>query len=365
MVVDGCPDRAKEEEEELAECLRALARSGVAHVVVVEGGYYAIHELLYRSDRLDWVVDHDEQQCRVCAHFRLEHVMEKMKASVNSTAQLLATHAKSALQKVQESIQTAQAGSTDPNDPNSQHDPKDPNAPKEQTEQTGLGMKEIQEKAQEGLSALGKKGMSLWSKALSWTKEKSSSLAEEVTKRVTNAVEEKEEEAIPKEDLFIVDEWEMLRGVMCSDDEDVFFDRSAKNKSLMSLVASLKKNQRFEEKLMSDGGALIYELDTLSTTDGEFNDVSAGKEIDAQKYYSVMLLANRVIVFYREEESCATVYNLDCKNLKKMTLKKDDPKVLSLYFMQGEGDVFLLRMKLDDAKDFVEDLQIMIEDNAE
>ena len=72
-------------------------------------------------------------------------------------------------------------------------------------------MKEIQEKAQEGLSALGKKGLSLWSKAVSWTKEKSSSLAEEVSKRVADAVEEKEE--VPKEDLFIVDEWVMLEGV--------------------------------------------------------------------------------------------------------------------------------------------------------
>lgn len=71
-------------------------------------------------------------------------------------------------------------------------------------------MKEIQEKAQEGLSALGKKGLSLWSKAVSWTKEKSSSLAEEVSKRVADAVEEKE---VPKEDLFIVDEWVMLGGV--------------------------------------------------------------------------------------------------------------------------------------------------------
>ena len=45
---------------------------------------------------------------------------------------------------------------------------------------------------------------------MSWTKEKSSSLAEEVSKRVADAVEEKE---VPKEDLFIVDEWVMLGGV--------------------------------------------------------------------------------------------------------------------------------------------------------
>ena len=54
VVVDGCPERAKEEEEELAECLRALARSGVEHVAVVEGGYYAVHELLYRTDWTGW-----------------------------------------------------------------------------------------------------------------------------------------------------------------------------------------------------------------------------------------------------------------------------------------------------------------------
>lgn len=142
----------------------------------------------------------------------------------------------------------------------------------------------------------------------------------------------------------------------------MFFDRSAKNKSLMSLVASLKKDQRFEEKLMTDEGALIYELDALSSTDGELNDVSAGREVDMQKYYSAILLADHVIVFYREDESCVTVYNLDCRDLKKMTLKKDDPKVVSLYFIHGEEDVFFLRMKVDDAKDFVEDLQIMIED---
>lgn len=66
----------------------------------------------------------------------------------------------------------------------------------------------------------------------------------------------------------------------CSDDEDVFFDRSAKNKSLVSLISSLKKNQRFEEKLVSDAGALVYEIDSLSTTDGDFNDVSVPGSFD-------------------------------------------------------------------------------------
>ena len=48
-----------------------------------------------------------------------------------------------------------------------------------------------------------------------------------------------------------------------------------------------------------------------------------------------------------------------------MTFKKEDPTILSLYFVQREGEVFLLRIKLDNSKDFLEDLQIMMEDNAQ
>lgn len=79
----------------------------------------------------------------------------------------------------------------------------------------------------------------------------------------------------------------------------------------------------------------------------------------------MLLFANRIIVFYRENESCVALYNLDCKEIKKMTFKKEDPTILSLYFVHKEGEVFLLRIKLDNSKDFLEDLQIMMEDNAQ
>ena len=55
------------------------------------------------------------------------------------------------------------------------------------------------------------------------------------------------------------------------------------------------------------------------------------------------------------------VTNVDCVR----SLKKEDPTILSLYFVQREGEVFLLRIKLDNSKDFLEDLQIMMEDNAQ
>ena len=75
-----------------------------------------------------------------------------------------------------------------------------------------------------------------------------------------------------------------------------------------------------------------------------------------------MLLVNRVIVFHREKEHCVVLYNLDVTRIKKITFKKDDKTVLSLYFVgEGEG-VFMLRVKLAGAKELLEDIQIMIED---
>ena len=187
VVVNGCPDRAEEERVELQDCLTVLEKKGLSHVVVVDGGFYAMHEFLYNAGEMEWLVDHDEEQCSVCSYYRLNHMMKKMKTSVNTTTQLLAAKAKSALQKVQESM----------NEPDG-----------------AGGMKELQEKAQDGLAALGKKGMSFWSKAVSWTKEKSNQLAEEVSKSISSAMNENEEKKeIPEGDLFTVDEWDDAVGV--------------------------------------------------------------------------------------------------------------------------------------------------------
>ena len=56
--------------------------------------------------------------------------------------------------------------------------------------------------------------MSFWSKAVSWTKEKSNQLAEEVSKSISSAMNENEEKKeIPEGDLFTVDEWDDAVGV--------------------------------------------------------------------------------------------------------------------------------------------------------
>ena len=75
-----------------------------------------------------------------------------------------------------------------------------------------------------------------------------------------------------------------------------------------------------------------------------------------------MLFADRIVVFYKDNESCIVEYNLVVTDIRKMTFKKDDKAVLSLYFMDETNTLFLLRVKTDASKELLEDIQIMIED---
>ena len=157
--------KQQEDQEGLRDCLSfglyylimrsILRRNSLHHVVVVEGGFYAIHEYLYQNDRFDWLVDHDEKTCPVCEYHQLKHMMSKVKDSVSQTAQTVASKAVNALQKMQETI-----AKQDPNE-----------------------LKDSLKDVKQSLSTIGTKGKSLFSKALSWTKEKSLSLAEDVNKR--------------------------------------------------------------------------------------------------------------------------------------------------------------------------------------
>ena len=61
---------------------------------------------------------------------------------------------------------------------------------------------------------------------------------------------------------------------MCSDDEeDVFFDRSIMNKPLIAIVKELKKDQRFDEKVFDNAGALFYDLDEMEVKEGVLKEV--------------------------------------------------------------------------------------------
>lgn len=75
-----------------------------------------------------------------------------------------------------------------------------------------------------------------------------------------------------------------------------------------------------------------------------------------------MLYADRIIAFYRDESSCIAAYNLNVVNIRKMTFKKDDKTVLTMYFLDEDNNSFPFRVKLNASKDLLEDIQIMIED---
>ena len=57
--------------------------------------------------------------------------------------------------------------------------------------------------------------------------------------------------------------------------------------------------------------------------------------------------------------------NLDVLDVKKMTFKKDDKTILSLYLQDKNGTIRIFRVHLDEATDFCQDVQVMIGDYSE
>ena len=58
--------------------------------------------------------------------------------------------------------------------------------------------------------------------------------------------------------------------------------------------------------------------------------------------------------------------NLDALDIQKMTFKKDDHTILSMYLKRSEeDDVQIFRVKVDEVDDFCQDVQIMIDDYSE
>ena len=73
-----------------------------------------------------------------------------------------------------------------------------------------------------------------------------------------------------------------------------------------------------------------------------------------------------MIGFYRYGATCVVECNLDALDIQKMTFKKDDHTILSMYLKKSEeDDVQIFRVKVDEVDDFCQDVQIMIDDYSE
>ena len=167
------------------------------------------------------------------------------------------------------------------------------------------------------------------------------------------AAEEKDEKNDVEKDVFTVESEE---------EEDVLFDRKFRDRSLIALANEMKKGQRFEADVFANAGGLVYDVERLETSDDLNQEGQDGQE---EKGYNVMIFGSRILVYFQEDGGNSVVkYNLDGLNIRKMTLKKDDKSVITLYFVGETDSVFFLRLKLANASDFLEDVQIMIEDNA-
>lgn len=42
---------------------RVLNEEGYERVCVVDGGYFAIHEIIRHYDKMEWLIDHDSSVC--------------------------------------------------------------------------------------------------------------------------------------------------------------------------------------------------------------------------------------------------------------------------------------------------------------
>lgn len=152
--------------------------------------------------------------------------------------------------------------------------------------------------------------------------------------------------------------------VESEEEEDVLYDRRFHDRSLTALANEMKKGQRFDADVFANAGGLVYDVEKLETSDEMSVEGQVGGKADLEKVYNVMIFGSRIIVYFQEESNSVVEYNLNGLNIKKMTLKKDDKSVLTLYFVGETDSVFFLRLKLSNASDFLEDIQIMIEDNT-
>lgn len=230
-----------------------LERHHLSHICVVEGGYYAIHECLHYSQRMDWLVDHVSDHCTVCAYYRMSHTFDSLvNASINlaSKASSHSFHLSFVAQRASKAFTTLQ-----------------------QKTQAVLAKPET---GLESVSELSEKGKSLLSKAFMWTREKSASLMEEVAKKV-NAVSEAEQMHSTSQQVdqsvFTVDEYGMIMTMSVSDEEDVFYERTKVDKSLLAMITDLKPGQRFEESGFVHGGGLVYDVDSVSLTECVMTEV--------------------------------------------------------------------------------------------
>lgn len=73
----GHPDDSLREDEEVDNAVKVLLRSNYPCVCVVSGGFFAVHEYIRRINRLEWLVDHRQDQCEVCRYYLLSDTIQR------------------------------------------------------------------------------------------------------------------------------------------------------------------------------------------------------------------------------------------------------------------------------------------------
>ena len=171
---------------------------------------------------MEWMVDHEEEKCEVCEYYKLQHTLSSLKTAtadfavkaskwiciikkkigcwigflwvfycIASTVTFLASKAITAINQRTQQQSSSSSSSTNNNDNGNDnndeedHTPLNINANNDHFSSSSSSATLLSSINKETLTDLGERGKTLFSKAISWTRAKSTSLMEEVQKKTT------------------------------------------------------------------------------------------------------------------------------------------------------------------------------------
>ena len=312
----GHPSINLREDEEVDNALSVLLQQGYPRVCTLSGGFFALHEYIRRVNQTEWLIDHTPDACAVCKHYLFSDTLQKAveasseMASKTGMAEIggywVAAKAKEGFAKAKEGLQKTWA----------------------------------EQKAK------SKKPNSFFSKALKWTKDLAADIQSEMEKPAEEVKEEKPEEV--KE---VKPEKELKEEEKDKKEEVKKEEEPLKEASTQINISELMKGDLVNRKALSAANTKAYSVDEIKTSSG----------LDGGKEYQIVCGENKLFITKAIGASkCSIVDSCTIESLSKMTKKKDDPRVVTLTFDNGDNHLIVWRVCLPESLQLCNDVTEML-----
>ena len=320
----GHPSINLREDEEVDNALSVLLQQGYPRVCTLSGGFFALHEYIRRVNQTEWLIDHTPDACAVCKHYLFSDTLQKAveasseMASKTGMAEIggywVAAKAKEGFAKAKEGLQKTWA----------------------------------EQKAK------SKKPNSFFSKALKWTKNLAADIQSEMEKPAEEVKEEKPEEVKevkPEKELKEEEKdkkEEVKKEVKEEKKEEPTLEMP---KEKPSRKPAEKKGDLVNRKALSAANTKAYSVDEIKTSSG----------LDGGKEYQIVCGENKLFITKAIGASkCSIVDSCTIESLSKMTKKKDDPRVVTLTFDNGDNHLIVWRVCLPESLQLCNDVTEML-----